>query len=118
MEDKIKELETEIERLKERVGHWKRLAKGQKPRNEWLKESHYEGNHYKHLVLTQWPDDFPLNETLYYIKTEIIPKYEPYVYDQCYRTNRLGWVVVLVKHKQVDMWNDLEFFDQEALFEE
>jgi len=116
MEAKIKELEAEIERLKERVGHWKRLAKEQAPRNEFLKEVHSDGWHYKHLVLSEWPADFPLNETLYYIRTEIIPKYEPYAYCQCYRTRRLGWVAVLSKPKDVDMWNDLEFFNKEALF--
>lgn len=103
MNDRINELESEIERLKERVGHWKRLAKNQKPRNEFLKESHYEGHHYIHLVLSQWPPDFPLDETLEYIKKEVLPVYHPYVYDQCYRTNRLGWVVVLVKQKIIDM---------------
>ena len=102
-EKRIEELEQQVKSLQKAVGSWKRKAKEQSPRPEFLRERHSGYRHYIDVILRDLPEDATLNETLQHIRTEILPVFFPYEYSSCFRTKKYGWVVTLEVDFQVDM---------------
>jgi hypothetical protein len=94
-----------IESLQRDIGRWKRLAKGQASKPEFIREQHDErGRHIIEIHLRDIPGDLDYRAVLNHIKYELLPKHYPYYYYSCYQSKKYkGWIAKIAKDDNVDM---------------
>jgi hypothetical protein len=107
LQERITHLDQQNKNLQESVGRWKRLAqeKGNRLRFEYVQQRHERGQHFISIPVEGLPSDSPLHEAQDYIRIQVLPKFYPYRYYNCYSSRRYGgWVVTLAKEdKTVNM---------------
>lgn len=106
--DVFKELERQknhIEQLQKDVGSWRRMAKGNAPKPDFIREQHDErGRHIIEMHLRDIPGDLDYHAVLDHIKYELLPKHYPYYYYSCYQSKKYkGWIAKIAKDDYVDM---------------
>lgn len=102
LQQRIIDLEQQVKNLQESVGRWRRMAQGAPPRFVYVSERHERGHHYISVPVEPLPADTPLHEAQEFIRDNIIPKFYPYRYYNCYSSKRYGgWVVTLMKEDRI-----------------
>lgn len=105
LQEEIKRQKAHIKKLQGDVGKWKRMAREQKPKPEFIREQHDErGRHIIEMHLKGIPGDVDYIEALEHLKYEVLPYYYPYYYVACYQSKKHdGWVARIAKEDIVDM---------------
>lgn len=103
--EEIVRLQDHIRKLQGDIGRWKRLAKEQGYKPEFIREQHDErGRHIIEMHLTDIPGDLDYHAVLNHIKYELLPKHYPYYYYSCYQSKKYkGWIAKIAKDDNVDM---------------
>jgi len=101
------EYQKEIQRLREIIGSWRRLAQNKAPRRECMKEGYsrdyYGSFHYKVYSVSDIPGDLPIKEVLKEIQTNFLPQVYPYQFKRIDYSRKLGWLVEVRNLIEIDM---------------
>ncbi|WP_099354069.1 hypothetical protein [Fredinandcohnia onubensis] len=93
LQEEIKRQKAHIKKLQGDVGKWKRMAREQKPKPEFIREQHDErGRHIIEMHLKGIPGDVDYIEALEHLKYEVLPYYYPYYYVACYQSKKTRWM--------------------------
>ncbi|MEK5445175.1 MULTISPECIES: hypothetical protein [Bacillaceae] len=105
LREEIERQKAHIKKLQADVGKWKRMAREQKPKPEFIREQHDErGRHIIEIHLNGIPGDVGYLEALEHLKYEVLPHYYPYYYVACYQSQKYdGWIARLAKVDIIDM---------------
>ncbi|OAS13238.1 hypothetical protein [Paenibacillus oryzisoli] len=105
LQERIAYLEQQNRNLQESIGRWRRKAQGSATRFVYASERHERGNHYISVPIEGLPADTPLHEAQVFMRNNVLPRFYPYKYWNCYSSKRYGgWVVTLVKEdRTIDM---------------
>lgn len=102
LSDEIEEiifLRSEVQRLRERVGSWRRLAQEKGPRRECIREgwsTDYDGMHYKVFAVQDLPGDLPITEVITLLRSDFLPALKPYCLRRVdYSSKYKGWLVTV-----------------------
>jgi hypothetical protein len=106
-EKEIEFLKSEVKRLQECVGSWRRLAQEKKSRKECVREgwtADYGGYHYKVYEVNDVPSDLPISEVVKSLEKDFLPSVAPYRLKRIdYSLKQLTWVVQVEKHLHIDI---------------
>lgn len=98
--------ESEIKRLRECVGYWRRLAQEKAAVRECVKEGYdynYE-THYKVFTIKDIPGDLPVPDVLDALKENFLKEVYPFRFEKLdYDEKRKCWLVRVVDQLHKDM---------------
>ncbi|MFF0566014.1 hypothetical protein ACFYS2_20770 [Bacillus velezensis] len=106
-EPEIEHLESEVKRLREIIGSWRRKAEEKMPRKEFIKQgfkkSFYGDEHYIVYSVPSIPGDLPIEEVLETLKQGFLKDIQPYRFSRCDYSKKYGWLVEVYKRMNTDM---------------
>jgi hypothetical protein len=106
-EKEIEFLKSEVKRLQECVGSWRRLAQEKKSRKECVREgwtADYGGYHYKVYEVNDVPGDLSISEVVKSLEKEFLPAVAPYRLKRIdYSQKYSAWLIQVEKPLQIDV---------------